>query len=120
MGSVEHYLPFDSDWQMLPAERLALIALLDFVRPTCSLEIGSKYGGSLAVLSHYSKRVISLDVDATVPERLRHLSNAEFVVGRSQDTLPGILASLEQSRVQLEFALIDGDHATRGVRQDCE
>lgn len=120
MPRVESYLPFDSDWQMMPAERLALIALLDFLRPRCSLEVGSKYGGSLAILSHYSTRVISLDIDESVPQRLAHFTNAEFVIGKSQETLPGVLAELEQSDTALQFALIDGDHTTRGVRQDCE
>lgn len=105
---------------MSSVERLTLIAVLDFLRPRYSLEVGSRFGGSLAVLSYYSERVISLDIDPAVPERLKHFTNVEFVIGRSQETLPAVLARLQSSKVPIELALIDGDHSTCGVRQDCQ
>ena len=120
MSSINEFLPFDGNWQMDPAERLALVALLEFLRPRCSLEIGSKYGGSLAVLSNYSEKVYSLDIDPTVPERLGHFRNVEFAIGDSQKTLPAVLQSLQKANLPLEFALIDGDHSERGVREDCQ
>jgi hypothetical protein len=122
MSSINNYLPFDSDseWQMNPAERLALVALLDFLRPRLSMEIGSKFGGSLAVLSHYSERVVSLDIDPTVPERLKRFDNVDFVIGDSRKTLPSVLQGLEETKEPLSFALIDGDHTAAGVRRDIE
>ncbi|MFL5733350.1 MAG: class I SAM-dependent methyltransferase [Chloroflexia bacterium] len=105
---------------MNPAERLAIVALMDHLRPRLSMEIGSKYGGSLAVLSHYSERVISLDIDPTVPERLKHFPNVDFMIGDSGKTLPAKLTEIEEAREPLGFALIDGDHSAEGVRRDIE
>ncbi len=119
MNALNRFLPFDGNWQMDSGERLAMVALLEYIRPKCSLEIGSKFGGSLAVLSHYSQKVVSLDIDPTVAQRLAHFANARFVVGDSQQTLPGVLRELQGSDHPLEFALIDGDHSERGAREDC-
>jgi hypothetical protein len=120
METINRYLPFDSDWQMDPAERLALTALLDHLRPAVSVEIGSKYGGSLAVLSRYSQRVVSLDIDPEVPNRLARFQNVEFVIGDSRRTLPGVLGRLREQGAPLGFALVDGDHSADGVRDDCD
>ncbi len=110
-----------SEWQMMRAERLALVALLDRLRPACSIEIGTFMGGSLAVLAHFSEKVYSLDVDPTCRERLgpRH-PNVEFVTGRSQDTLPPLLERLESADAAVGFILIDGDHSREAVRRDIE
>jgi len=119
MSSINRYLPFDSDWQMDPAERLALTGLLEHLRPELSVEIGSKYGGSLAVLSRYSKRVVSFDIDPEVPTRLSRFSNVEFVIGDSRKTLPEVLRRLRTEGSAVSFALVDGDHTADGVREDC-
>ena len=119
MSSIYEYLPYDSNWQMDPGERLAVAALLAHLRPKVSLEIGSKYGGSLAVLSRHSDRVISLDIDPEVPTRLARFTNVEFVIGDSRKTLPATLARLRAEKALLGFALVDGDHSAAGVRDDC-
>jgi hypothetical protein len=119
MSSINRYLPFDSEWQMDPAERLALTGLLEHRRPAFSVEIGSKYGGSLAVISKYSQRVISLDIDPDVPSRLARFENVDFVIGDSRRTLPEVLRRLRAEGSALGFALIDGDHSADGVREDC-
>jgi hypothetical protein len=118
MNSINRYLPFDSDWQMDSGERLAMTALLGHLRPKVSLEIGSKYGGSLAVLSRNSDRVVSLDVDPEVPARLARFQNVEFVIGDSRRTLPEVLTRLREEGAPLGFALVDGDHSAEGVRGD--
>jgi hypothetical protein len=51
----------DLEWQMTNCERFALASLLERLEPELSLEIGSYRGGSLQVLSRYSKKVISLE-----------------------------------------------------------
>jgi hypothetical protein len=119
MGSINRYLPFDSEWQMDSGERLAVIALLEHLRPRLSLEVGSKHGGSLAVLSRYSQRVVSLDIDPEVPARLSRFPNVEFVIGDSRRTLPETLGRVAAGGEALSFALVDGDHTEEGVRADC-
>src|SRR5437868_8530331 len=57
-------------WEMSPSEQVALVFLLEYLRPKVAIEIGTRFGGSLQVLSHFSDRVYSLDIDAEVPSRL--------------------------------------------------
>src|SRR5215469_5086572 len=51
------------DWMMSPSEKVALIFLLEHLRPKVAIEIGTKYGGSLQVLAQLCDRVCSIDVD---------------------------------------------------------
>jgi hypothetical protein len=108
-------------WQMTDCERCTLITLLNLKRPECAIEIGTAQGGSLSVLSHFAKKVYSLDVDPTCHDRLGHkFANVEFITGRSQDTLPPLLKRLRESGTHIGFILIDGDHTKEGVRQDID
>ena len=107
------------EWQMEIGEQLALSAFMPTLRPECVVEIGSKYGGSLQVLSRFAKRVFSLDIDPTCRERLASkYPNAEFITGPSQETLPPLLAKLQQEGTRLSLMLIDGDHTAKGVQGD--
>jgi cephalosporin hydroxylase len=107
------------EWQMQPGEQLALIALLSSLRPKVSIEIGSRYGGSLQVLSQYSDRVISLDIDPTCRDRLGPLfANVEFVTGNSKDTFPPLMKRLEEQESAVGLIFIDGDHSAAGVQAD--
>ena len=109
------------DWQMEPGEQAALVAMLAGLRPQLAIEIGSRYGGSLQVLSRYAERVISLDIDPTCHERLGpRFQNAEFITGDSSQTFRPLLRQLELDKVSLGFILIDGDHSARGVQRDIE
>lgn len=105
-------------WKMTAAERFALIGLLDVVRPSCAIEIGSAQGGSLQVLSSVAAKVYSLDVDPTTPTRLGQFPNVEFRIGDSRVTLPRLLGELRAAGTAYPFVLIDGDHRADGVRQD--
>jgi len=108
-------------WQMTVAERLALQALLDRMRPELSLEIGTYRGGSLQVLAHYSRQVISVDIDSEVHTRLQPLfSNVEFRTGNSETLLPSLVEELNQAGRHPDFVLIDADHSTEAVRRDIE
>ena len=120
MNAIDDFFKFDPVWQMDNSERFALLAILDYLKPALSLEIGSRHGGSLARISKYSKRVISLDIDPTVPVRLGHFTNVEFVVGDSRKTLPALLGRLQKEGTPLQFALVDGDHTTEGALADCQ
>jgi hypothetical protein len=107
------------EWQMTNCERYALTGLLELTRPEISLEIGTYRGGSLQVLSHFSKKVLSIDIDPTVATRLSgKFDNVEFCIGDSKDHLPNIIHRLNSESTPIEFVLIDGDHSEQGVRRD--
>lgn len=112
------YMKIKRHWSMVHAERAAMIHLLQMIKPQISIEVGSESGGSTAVIAHLSKQVYALDVDPTVEENVKEHPNIEFIGGFSQDTLPGLLERLVDQ--PLNFILIDGDHSTEAVMQDCE
>lgn len=120
MGLYAPFGGYEARWWMTFTERLALIGLLHLIKPRLSIEIGTHYGGSLAVIAHYSERVFALDLDPTIPERLRDFRNVEFVIGDSAQTLPTLLEKIVSENLPLDFVLIDGDHSKAGVRRDCQ
>jgi hypothetical protein len=106
-------------WQMAPAEHAAMIFLLSQLRPKVAIEVGTHLGGSLQVLSHFSERVYSLDINPEIPRRLEGwFPNVEYITGPSGETLPPLLERLGRERAELGFVLIDGDHTSEGVRRD--
>jgi hypothetical protein len=108
-------------WMMSPAEQIALTFLLAQLRPKIAIEIGTKFGGSLQVLSQYCDRVYSIDIDPDVPTRLAgRFSNVEFLIGPSDQKLPPLLNRLQSEQAPLAFALVDGDHSPEGVRKDID
>jgi hypothetical protein len=108
-------------WMMTPAEQMALVYLLERLRPRTAIEIGTRFGGSLQVLAKFCDKVYSLDVDPQVPERLAGaFRNVEFLIGRSTDTLPPLIRRLQDEKAELSFVLVDGDHSAEGVRRDID
>jgi hypothetical protein len=108
-------------WLMAPAEQIALIFLLEQLRPKIAIEIGTAYGGSLQALSRYCERVYSIDIDPNVPTRFAgKFPNVEFLIGPSDQMLPPLLKNLQREKAPLAFALVDGDHSTEGVRKDID
>lgn len=108
-------------WQMSNAERCALPTILQRLKPSLSLEIGTYQGGSLQVLSDHSESVISLDIDPLVAQNLEgRFPNVEFRSGDSGTVLPRLVEELNTSRRAVQFVLIDGDHSADGVRRDIE
>lgn len=106
-------------WAMAPAEQVALIFLLEHLRPRVSIEIGTFFGGSLQVLAKYSSKVYSLDISPDVVKRLSgKYDNVEFVTGSSTTTLPPLIKKLQDEGANLDFVLVDGDHAAVGVEAD--
>jgi hypothetical protein len=108
------------EWLMLPGERAALEGILSFVAPTLSIEIGTHTGGSLGLISAYSRSVHAFDLErhATVtPERF---PNVTFHIGDSHELLPAVLAELSEAGTNVDFVLVDGDHHADGVRRDIE
>ena len=107
------------EWQMLACEQTTLVALLAGTRPKVAIEIGSRYGGSMQVLSKYADRVISVDIDPTCDERLGpRFPNVEFVTGDSRATFAPLMSRLDEECAEVGFVLIDGDHTAAGVSSD--
>jgi hypothetical protein len=105
------------NWQMNDSERMALIGLLAREQPHCSIEVGTYHGGSLSLISQYSKMVFSIDIDKTIPSRMS-FSNVSFLTGRSTVILPHLLRELDNADTPVGFVLIDGDHSAEGVMGD--
>ena len=106
-------------WQMSPSEQAAMVLLLQNLKPSVAIEIGTKFGGSLQVLARFSEKVYSLDIDPEVERRLAgRYPNVEFVIGPSNETLPPLLKRLQTEGVNLGFILVDGDHTSKGVETD--
>jgi hypothetical protein len=115
-----HWPPrlFESrEWQMSFGERAALEGLLADCRPSLSIEIGTAQGGSLERLAEHSDEVHAIDLAApgAVPQ-----ANVEVHVGDSHRVLPKLLARLAKAGRNVDFALVDGDHTSEGVRADLE
>jgi methyltransferase family protein len=109
------------NWMMSCSEKVALIFLLEHLRPKVAIEIGTRDGGSLQVLARFCDRVYSIDTDPDVPRRLEgKFSNVEYLVGRSAQILPPLLDRLQRDGAELGFALVDGDHSAEGVREDLD
>jgi cephalosporin hydroxylase len=116
----DFYQPYPKTWVMENPERLAMMTLLNWLKPACSLEIGTREGGSLGVIAEHSGHVFTLDIDPGCQAAVRPHSNVELVVGDSHKTLPGVLNEISERQLSLEFVLIDGEHSAEGVRGDIE
>jgi hypothetical protein len=108
-------------WMMSPAEQVAMLFLLEHLRPKVAIEIGTRFGGSLQVLAKNCERIYSLDIDPEVPRRLEgKYPNVEYLIGPSDETLPRLIERLQREGAELSFALVDGNHSTDGVRKDID
>jgi hypothetical protein len=106
---------------MSPSERAMLMFLLEHLRPSAAIEIGTRFGGSLQVLARQCGRVYSLDIDPEVKERLKgRFQNVEYLIGPSDKTLPPLIERLQRENSEVGFVLVDGDHTTEGVRRDID
>lgn len=118
LGSPPVHALADDDWQMAPGERAALEGVLAQVRPRVAIEIGTAQGGSLRRIAHYSEQVHSFDLAHEVDEAA--FPNVTFHRGDSHELLPAALRELEAQGVEVDFALVDGDHRGVGARADLE
>jgi len=109
------------NWQMSRAEKYTLIGLLQELKPDVAIEIGTYQGGSLQVISAYSKNVFSIDISKAPGEFLSgKFSNVAFVVGDSSRCLIDIFEKIKTENRRLDFILVDGDHTRKGVYKDLE
>jgi glycosyltransferase involved in cell wall biosynthesis len=107
-----------SKWQMNDSERMALTGLLARHQPSCSIEIGTYYGGSLALIAEHSEMVFSIDIDPEVGSRFPKPDNVSLFTGPSTVVFPQLIETLTAAGVAVDFILIDGDHSSEGVRRD--
>lgn len=103
-----------SNWMMSPSERIALVGLLELLRPKCSLEVGYAYGGSTELLSRYSREVHAVDVDERVLECPKRFNNVTPLHSTSAEAFKQFL---ENGR-RFDFCLLDGDHSGQCARDD--
>ena len=110
---------FKLEWHMSRNERYAFIKLLEKIKPSVAIEIGCFKGGSLEVLSRYSKKVYSIDINPEVKKTLEgKFDNVEIHIGNSSTLVPEILKKMDKNNEELEFVLIDGEHTYKGVKED--
>jgi hypothetical protein len=110
---------FPPNWYMTRVERICFMHLLRTQAPELSIEVGTAEGGSLEVLSRHSGRVVSIDVDPKVEQRLNgRFPNVEFRTGDSKSILPSLVAGINEGNESVGFVLIDGEHARAGVLAD--
>ncbi|RZK12984.1 MAG: class I SAM-dependent methyltransferase [Flavobacterium sp.] len=107
-------------WEMVNAEKIALFNILKEANPSIAIEIGTKNGGSLQLLSALSEKVYSLDINPAVTDLSSQFSNVQFIIGDSKETLPNLLRDLVVKGEHPAFILVDGDHSREGVRYDLE
>jgi hypothetical protein len=102
-------------WQMAFGERAAIEGVLAALRPQLAIELGTAQGGSLGRIAAHSAEVHTFDVE---PEPLDLPSHVHVHAGDSHVLLRGVLAELAEAGRNVDFALVDGDHTTDGVRRD--
>jgi hypothetical protein len=107
-----------NEWQMAYGERIALEGLLSQLKPGLALEVGTARGGSLRRIVAHSGEVHALDIDPSVAEVVRPLTNATAHIGDSAEMLPMVLADLHAAGRNVDFAHLDGDHSGAGVQRD--
>lgn len=104
---------------MTRCEKYAFAALLEQAQSPVSIEVGTYRGGSLQVISKYSQKVYSLDINPESQNALAPLfANVDFRVGDSKEVLPELIRQIQANGEDVGFILIDGEHASNGVCRD--
>lgn len=105
----------NDNWHMQMSERVALMYVLDKIKPDISIEIGTFLCGSLRPIAATSRQVYTFDID----DRSRpNFSNVTFITGDSANTLPHVIDKINNSDREINFILVDGGHSEAVVRSD--
>jgi hypothetical protein len=102
-------------WQMAFGERAAIEGVVAALKPTLAIELGTAQGGSLASIAAHSAEVHTFDLSPALSDVPDHV---HLHAGDSHVLLPRLLADLGRAGRNVDFALVDGDHAPDGVRRD--
>ena len=106
------------NWQMSPAERMALTGILARIRPKGALEVGVYFGGSLSLTSQFAQHTIGIDIDPLVRSRFDCPSNAEIWINDSLAGIPEAFAHFDRAGIPINFVLVDADHSPAGIARD--
>ncbi len=105
----------DEIWQMSFGERAAMEGLLSSLQPALAIEIGTAEGASLQRIAAHAQEVHSFDL---VTPSLDVPNHVTLHTGDSHALLPQLLEQLAAAGRNVDFALVDGDHSSEGVRAD--
>lgn len=107
---------FADDCEMAYGEQAAMTGVLASLKPRLALEIGTYTGGSLALIAPHAAEVHTFDLAKHVNGQ--PLPNVTYHLGDSKSLVPDVLAGFEDAGRNVDFILIDGDHAREGVAAD--
>jgi hypothetical protein len=117
-----HRFSFYSDlnpmWLMDHNERAGIYMALHLSRPSVIIEIGARFAGTTALFSQVAEHVYVVDIDPGVRDRCKPLRNVTVMIGSSSDIIPDLIDRLNAQHGGWDFALVDGDHSSTGVRND--
>lgn len=99
-------------------DRAVLEAFLTQLQPALAVEIGTAQGGSLERIAAHSSAVHAFDLSGDL--LLERPPNVELHVGDSRVLVPEVLERIAHAGARVDFALVDGDHSSAGVRADLE
>jgi cephalosporin hydroxylase len=105
-------------WLMDHSERAGMYMALSLSRPAIIIEIGARFAGTTALFSQVAERVYVIDIDPGVRDRCKPLGNVTVMIGNSSDIIPDLIDRLNIEHGGWDFALVDGDHSSAGVRND--
>lgn len=104
----------NAEWLMSAREKLALIGLLELLKPKKVIEFGYHRGGATKWLSEYSKSLITVDVNEFVSQAEDEYAN---VIAWNCPTQEAINKIAEES-MQFDLAIVDADHSRKAVGSD--
>ncbi|WP_354699207.1 hypothetical protein DSM112329_04916 [Paraconexibacter sp. AEG42_29] len=107
----------DPVWQMALGERAAIEGILSALQPQLAIEVGTAEGACLGRIAQHAQEVHSFDL---VTPQLDLPDHVTLHTGDSHQLLPAFLAELAEAGRSVDFALVDGDHSSEGVRRDVE
>lgn len=104
----------NSNWLMSTSEKIALIGLLQCLKPKSVIEFGYHLGGATKWLSEFSEQVITVDTNKNVLNAQKEFNN---VVAWNCLTTTAI-KRIEEQKFKFDLAIIDADHSKKGVALD--
>ena len=84
-----------------------LSVLLPNFLPTISVEVGVAEGESTNIVSKFSTKVFSIDMDSSCAAKVSHLKNVNFVNSDSWSALDALAIDYSNG---VDFCFIDGNH----------